>query len=92
MAKKQNYYYVLVMTGHGPVFVTSVNNTDKVAHWDGTEAPKELGKYRADDLAMGLTLNGNVAFTVCAKYELETQPYMYSKGQFVWKYVEEVDT
>jgi hypothetical protein len=39
MAKKQNYYYVLVMTNNGPVFVTSVNNLDKTAYWDKNEKP-----------------------------------------------------
>ena len=86
MAKKQNYYYyVLVMTGHGPVFVTSVNNADKTAYWTDTEAPKEWGKYKAEDLTMGLNLNGHLAYTVCSKFELDHQPYYYSKGGFEWK-------
>ena len=88
MAKKQNFYYTMVMTDHGPVFVTSVNNRDKVAHWDKDEKPLELGKYGAEDLTMGLNLNFTLAFTVCSKFELDTQPYMYSKGGFEWKYEE----
>lgn len=85
MAKKQNYYYVMVMTDHGPVFVTSVNNADKTAYWNDTEAPKELGKYYAEDLTMGLNLNGHLAFTICSKFELDNQPYYYRKGGFEWK-------
>lgn len=85
MAKKQNYYYVMVMTNNGPVFVTSIDSADKVAHWDAEKAPKEFGKYMAEDLTMGLTLNGSLAFTICSKYELDNQPYYYKKGGFEWK-------
>ena len=85
MAKKQNFYYTMVMTDHGPVFVTSVDNREKVAHWDADEKPLELGKYGAEDLTMGLNLNMHLAFTVCSKFELDNQPYYYSKGGFEWK-------
>ena len=85
MAKKQNYYYVLVMTNNGPVFVTSVDNANKTAHWDATKAPQELGKYAAEDLALGLGCNGFVAYAVSTKWELDNQPYRYNIGQFVWK-------
>lgn len=78
------------MTDHGPVFVTSVDHKDKVAHWDKDEKPLELGKYNAEDLTMGLNLNFRLAFTVCSKFELDNQPYFYSKGGFEWKYNKEV--
>lgn len=84
MAKKQNFYYVMVITNHGPVFVTSVDRTIKTAHWDDTGVPLEMGKYWAEDLTMGLNLNFNLAFTVCSKFELDTQPYLYDKGHFEW--------
>lgn len=84
MAKKQNFYYVMVMTDHGPVFVTSLDNASKVAHWDDTKAPLELGKYAAEDLTMGLNINGHLAFTICSKFELDNQPYYYKKGGFEW--------
>ena len=84
MAKKQNYYYTLVMTDDGPVFVTSVDYKEKLAHWEKTEKPLELGKYTAEDLTLGLNLNFHLAFTVCSKFELESQPYLYSKGDFKW--------
>lgn len=85
MAKKQNYYYVLVMTNNGPVFVTSVDNSDKTAYWDKNEKPLEMGRYWAEDLTMGLGCNGYAAFTVYTKWELDNQPYRYNMGQFVWK-------
>lgn len=38
MAKGKKYhYYVLVYTSNGPVYVTSVNNMTKVAHWNKEE-------------------------------------------------------
>ncbi len=84
MAKKQNYYYVLVMTNGGPVFVTSVDHADKVAHWDADKAPKELGMYMSEDLALGLGCNGYNAFAIRSKWEIENQPYRYDKGGFEW--------
>ena len=84
MAKKENYYYVLVMGNEGPVFVTSIDRTEKTAHWDKDEAPLELIKSYAEDLTMGLTLNGHLAFTVCSKYKLDNQPYRYNIGGFEW--------
>lgn len=90
MAKKQNFYYVLVFTNDGPVFVTSIDRASKTAHWNKNEAPLELGKYGAEDLTLGLNLNFIFAVTVVSKVELETQPYLYSKGQFEW-HMEGVD-
>ena len=90
MAKKQNYYYTLVFTNNGPVFVTSIDSTTKTAHWNKTEAPMEMSKYMAEDLTLGLNCNGTFAVTVASKIELETQPYLYSKGQFEW-HMEGVD-
>lgn len=89
MAKKQNFYYVLVMTNNGPVFVTSVQYVGKTAHWNKDEKPLEMGKYQAEDLTLGLNLNFHLAFTVCSKFELDTQPYMYDKGEFEWKFKNE---
>ena len=83
--KKQNYWYVLVLTEGGPVFVTSYSLSPKEAYWKKDEAPKELSADFAKDLALGLTWNGNVAFAVCSKFELDQQPYRYDMGQFEWK-------
>lgn len=85
MAQKKNWYYVLVMSDEGPVFVTSVDNKDKIAHWDKTEKPTVFEKFWAEDLTMGLTFNGHLAFTVCSKYELDSQPYNYQDWHIEWK-------
>lgn len=90
MAKKSNYWYVLVMTDNGPVFVTNLNYSDRTAEFVGTDTPKEFAdKDYADDMSMGLTLNGHLAFTVHSKFALDSQPYLYSRGKFVWKPKEE---
>ena len=81
--KKSTFYYVLVITGAGPVFVTSVDYSDKTAHWDKDKAPLELDKYRAEDLTLGLNLNGHLAYPVCSKWEIDGQPYRYNVGELV---------
>lgn len=85
MARKQNFYYVMVMTDNGPTFVTSVSRSDRTAFWNKEEKPLELGRYGAEDLCIGLNLNGNLAYTICSKYELEEQPYLYNRGEFEWQ-------
>lgn len=85
MAQKKNWYYVLVMSDNGPVFVTSIEYATKYAHWDKLEKPLALDKSRAEDLTLGLNLNFHAAFTVCSKFELETQPYRYSDWHIEWK-------
>ena len=84
MAKKKNYWYVLVLTGEGAKFVTSMSYRDKTAYWDKLEVPKELGMETAKDLAMGLMLNGHLAYAVTVPYELDCQPYSYKTGHFEW--------
>ena len=39
MAQKKNWYYVMVMSYDGPVFVTSVNHSSKWANWNKLEKP-----------------------------------------------------
>lgn len=85
MAKKSNYWYVLVMTNEGPKFVTEVNYMDKTAKWDKLEKPLEMSKQSAQDLAVGLCLNFNMAYAVCQPFEIDSQPYIYSKGHLEWK-------
>ena len=87
--KKKYYYYVLVMTDNGPKFVTSINYQNKVAHWDATEKPLELGQLRADDLTFGLICNFNVCYTVKSPIQIEEQPYRYSVGHFEWVFDKE---
>lgn len=89
MAKKQNYWYVLVLTNEGPKFVTKVNYQNKTAEWNKLEKPLEMSKSEAQDLTIGLNCNLNVSFAVCQPFELECQPYLYDRGHFEWKYNEE---
>ena len=87
MANKKNFYYVLVFTEGGPVYVTKVDNANKVSFWNKDEQPLELGKNYAEQLAWGLRLNGTHAVVVWHAYEIETQPYNYKdyKCEFVEK-------
>ena len=83
------HYYVLVYTNKGPVYVTSVNNISKVAHWDKEEKPLEMCKENARDLCFGLTSNFTSACVVELFYELDTQPYRYNEFEFEIKKVGE---
>lgn len=84
MVKRKNHYYVLVMTNYGPIFVTSVDRSDKIAHWDAKAAPLEFDKYGAEELTMGLCCNGYTVFTVYSRIPQDTQAYIYDKGHFEW--------
>ena len=88
MAKKTRWYYVLVLTNDGPVFVTGIGE-HKTAFWKCDEKPKEFSKEYAEDVAFGLTINGHMAYAVCTRYELTSQPYRYDKGEFKWVWTEE---
>ena len=83
--KTKNYWYVLVITSEGAKFVTKVNNAERTAEWDKLEKPLKLSKEYAQQLALGLTWNGNLAYSICQSYEITSQPYMYSKGHLEWK-------
>lgn len=83
MANKKNHYYVLVMTMKGAMFVTGTEG-HKTALWDKCGTPLEMTKERATDMAIGLTWNGSTAFVVCMPFELDVQPFLYSKGNFEW--------
>ena len=89
MAQKKNWYYVLVMSDEGPVFVTKINYADKTAEWNKLEKPLEMEQSRAKDLALGLNLNFHAAFVVCQPFEIDSQPYRYSKWHIEWKENEE---
>ena len=84
MANKKNYWYVIVMTESGAKFVTDKDYASKTAFWDGLEPPAEFGRYSAEDLAMGLMLNGYLAYAVMSPIEIDAQPYRYNKGHFEW--------
>lgn len=93
MAQKQkSFWYVIVMTDYGPVFVTSVDYSNKTAHWNKKEKPMEFNKSIAQDLCLGLSINFHTSFAVCVPYELTTQPYVYDRGQFEWVWNKEEET
>ncbi len=76
MANQKNYYYVLVFTESGPVYLTSANNSSRYACWDREAEPIALSKSYAEDVVFGLRCNGYRAVMVTTKYE-ESQPYNY---------------
>ena len=82
--KSKNYWYVIVMTGYGAVFVTKVNNGDRTAEWEKLEKPLEMTKSDAQFLSMGLTMNGHLAYSICSSWEITNQPYFYSHGEMKW--------
>jgi len=82
MAKK-NYYYVLVCTAYGAVFVTDILPKHN-AEWDKEKSPKAFSKDMAEDVAIGLMANGYTAYMVTMKWELTHQPYFYERGEFKW--------
>lgn len=85
---KKVYYYVLVITEYGPVFVTGTGE-HHVAYWDKDKEPKEYPKSVAEDITLGLGLNGYSAFTVMSHWEIDYQPYNYKNGEMTWKPKEE---
>ena len=85
MAKKKNFWYVIVMTGEGAKFVTKVDWSHKTAEWDKVGKPLEMSEAWDKDIAFGLMANFFNAYAVCAPIELEHQPYRYADGQFEWK-------
>ena len=87
MANQKTYYYVLVFTGEGPVYVTSVNNADRWAQWDKSKKPKLFQRSYAEELVLGLTLNGHNAVMICSKFE-QYQPYNYD--EYTCKFIEKV--
>lgn len=77
MAKKKNYYYVLVFTNAGAVYVTGRNNSENVAYWNKEEKPLEMSRNVAEDLVFGLQCNCTNAVMVCNPRPIEAQPYRY---------------
>ena len=83
--KQKEFWYILVITNDGPVFVTGVKySPHKYAEWNKDEKPLELGKNAAKDVALGLMLNFTQAYPICAPIELTNQPYFYDKGRLEW--------
>ncbi len=81
MANQKNYWYVIVLTNYGPVFVTGIPEYH-TAKWDKAETPREFTKSYAQDLALGLCVNGYIAYAVCQPFKITHQPYRYDLGEF----------
>lgn len=90
-AKEKEYWYVLVITEDGPIFVTKVNNSDRTAEWDPMKKPLKMTKAKAEDLMTGLNLNFNTSYAVCQSFEITNQPYNYDKWHIEWRETEEED-
>lgn len=90
MEKQKKYYYVLVMTDNGPVFVTG-RGEHHTAYWERLEKPRAFTKTIAEEIAYGLNLNFYQSYMVTIHHELESQPYRYSDGGFVWRWKQEGD-
>lgn len=81
MAKKKdnNSYYIGVIRDHDADkkdwhvrFVTSIDyEGGKMAHWDADKQPMEFSKSHAEDIVLGLILNGYGAFVVQRPCKLE---------------------
>ena len=69
-------YYVLVVTEDGGKFVTKVDNATKTAYWDSKGKHLAFNKSYADDLALCLTLNFHLAFTLKSYHELKGQLFL----------------
>ena len=90
MANKKSHNYILVLTNEGPKFVTKLNYSNgRTAEWDKLEKPLELDANIASDVTLGLNLNGHNAYRVSQPFEIETQPCMYNRGHYEWKWNEE---
>lgn len=81
----KHHIYILVYTGKGPVYVTSLGE-GKSAYWNPKEKPLELSSREyAEQVALGLTWNGNNAVCVTSAYEITTHPYNYENYEIEWK-------
>lgn len=74
---KKNFYYVLVFTNEGAVYVTGTSGS--TAFFEKEQKPVDFGKSKAESIAMGLNLNGFNAVAVVIPFEIETQPYNYAE-------------
>lgn len=72
MAKKKFYYYVGVKVNDGMTLVTKVENAGRMCYWNDKFPPLELGKTRAEDIALGLNLNYHSAVVIQSHFELTT--------------------
>ena len=83
--KKKNFWYVLVLTEQGPVFVTDIQYQPyERASWDTSAKPLGLSESKAKDLATTLMMNFETAYPIWSPGEITGQPYLYDKGKFEW--------
>ena len=83
MAQRKLHHYVLVFTSEGAKYVTGVGE-HHIAYWDDKKPPKEFSVGYAEDMALGLTWNGNPAVRVTMPCTIDRQPYLYEVGHFEW--------
>ena len=81
---KQYYYYILVFTNDGPIFVTNVEYSPKQAMWNKEQKPLEMSKEAARDVSLGLLLNFYQAYVIESPIEITSQIYLYKEGHFEW--------
>ena len=89
--KKKYYYYVLVFTNEGPVYVTGIETEGKWAHWNKSETPKEFSEIYATELALGLAVNGHSVVSIKSLYQIDSQPYNYADYKVEWKKIEKTE-
>lgn len=83
MANKKYYYYVLVLSETGAVFVTEHDR--EYSYWDKDKVPmRYTNKQMADEESFGLTINGFLAYTITSTREIKYQPYRYDLGDWKW--------
>lgn len=70
MARKY-FYYVGVQNNNGMSFVTSVDNRNRMCHWDTDKKPLAMSSTTANDLAEGLMMNFFTAVVVKSFFELD---------------------
>ena len=80
---KDIFWYVLVCTDNGPIYVTG-EGSHHTAYWDKNSSPISFNKSYALDMARGLCWNGYHAVAICSEWEIENQPYAYYRGHFEW--------
>ncbi len=82
---EKKHFYILVLTHDGPIYVTSFGE-GKTAFWNREEKPYEVSESYGQGVVLGLNWNGSMALLVQSAWEIESQPYLYDKGCFQWKW------
>ena len=78
-----SFYYVLVLTEEGGVFVTDTNG--KNVEYDMEKTPKSFTKGMAEDIRFGLTLSVMLpTYVIVSPFALTSQPFKYDQGCFTW--------